>query len=61
MEESKWCTAGMKEAPFYHEGMTWEEYEAEQIYFQENNKAWHDGAYIPLWRQKMIQENDWAT
>ncbi len=51
MEESKWCSEGMKEAPFYHQGMTMEEYEKERDYFNLHIEEWKNGTYEPLWKQ----------
>ena len=49
--ECKWCSAGMKEAPFYYPGITLEEYEKERTYFQKHIEEWQSGTYEPLWQQ----------
>jgi len=54
MEESKWCSEGMKEAPFYHQGMTMEEYEKERDYFNLHIEEWKNGTYEPLWKQNNL-------
>lgn len=53
MEENKdWASAGLKEMPFWRNGMTPEEYDAEREYYLKNIKLFREGKYIPLWKQK---------
>lgn len=54
-KQSNWATYGMMEAPFWRNGMTPEEYEDEDEYFYKHIKDWHNGTYIPLWKQQEMQ------
>lgn len=49
-----WATVGMKEFPFYHKGMTLEEFEEEREYFY-RGLPWPKG-YEPLWKQRERQK-----
>lgn len=42
---------GMKEYPFYREGMTIEEWRAERKYMAEHMDDVKKGTYNPLWKQ----------
>ncbi len=46
-------TSGAKEAPFYREGMTPEEWMKENDYYIAHFQEWIDGTYQPLWKQDM--------
>ena len=52
MEDDKWITPTMKEAPFYYEGITPEEYDIENIYYQSHFDEYLNNKYKPLWKQK---------
>ena len=47
-----WATPSLKETPYWRDGMTPEEYEAEREYFGRNYHLWKDGTYEPLWKQR---------
>lgn len=53
MTQDNWASPTLKEAPFWREDMTPEEYEIERTYYYEH---FHDlvkkGLYTPLWKQK---------
>lgn len=50
MEE--WATPTLKEAPWWREGMTPEEYEVERDYYGAHfGDLVVEGKYIPLWKQ----------
>lgn len=51
MEDKNWATATLKEAPFWREGMTPEEYDEERKYFDEHYEDYTKGNYEPLWKQ----------
>ncbi len=54
MEENKgWATDTLKEAPYYHENITPEEYDIERQYYYENFDLVKNGTYTPLWKQNM--------
>lgn len=61
MEKDKFnlgpITQGMREAPFYCKGMTSEEWEEEHQYMIEHFDEWLAGTYLPLWKQK-LKNND---
>lgn len=42
----------MKEYHFYKPGMTLEEWYSERAYLGKHIDEWHNGTYIPLWKQK---------
>lgn len=48
----EWATPTLKEAPFWHEGMTPEEYDAENEYLERNFHMLIEGTYKPLWKLK---------
>ena len=53
MEENEyWATDTLKEAPFWREGMSPEEYDEEREYLSKNFYLLQEGKYIPLWKQK---------
>lgn len=52
MVENDWATYTLKEAPFWREGMSPEEYDIEREYYAKNTKLVLSGKYIPLWQQK---------
>ena len=45
-------TIGMKEAPYWRDGMTYAEFEEERTYFYEHLDEYRNGTYTPLWGQK---------
>lgn len=49
--EKDWAKPNLKEAPFWRDGMTVEEYEKERKYLAENWDKVQNGTYIPLWKQ----------
>lgn len=49
---SEWATGTLKEAPYWRNGMTPEEYEEERDYFNNHLKEFYDGTYVPMWKQK---------
>ena len=49
--DDDWCTPGMREAPFYYEGITPEQYELERTYLAEHFKDLQNGTYVPLYKQ----------
>lgn len=50
-EEYEWLTPTMKEAPFYYDGITPEEYDRENNYFQKHFGEYMKNKYVPLWKQ----------
>lgn len=46
----------LKEAPYYHDGMTFEEYDIEREYYLKNLDLVHEGKYVPLWKQKQNKQ-----
>lgn len=52
MNHEEWATASLKEAPYWRDGMSVEEYERERDYFNQNWDAFVRGEYRPLWMQK---------
>lgn len=50
-KDDDWCTPGMKEAPYYYDGMTPEQYEEERVYLAEHIDEYTSGAYKPLYKQ----------
>ena len=56
VENKNWAWQSLKEAPFWRDGMTPEEYERESDYYLRNfPTAAQKVNYKPLWKQK--QEN----
>lgn len=49
---SDWATPTLKEAVYWRDGMTPEEYDEEREYFGLNYKMFMDGTYKPLWAQR---------
>lgn len=47
----EWATGTLKEAPFWRNGMSTEEYEEEREYFNSHLKEFYEGNYVPLWKQ----------
>ncbi len=50
-----WATPTLKEAPFYFDGITPEQYETENEYLWKNMDKLKNGTYKPLWKQKNNQ------
>lgn len=50
-KNSDWSTATLREVPFWREGMTPEEYDAEREYLGRNWDLFLKGEYVPLWKQ----------
>ena len=50
--KNDWATPSLKEAPFWRDGMTPEEYDAEREYLGRNYHLLIQGTYKPLWKQK---------
>ena len=50
--EDERITSGMKEYHFYKPGMTLEEWYSEREHLGKHIDEWHNGTYIPLWKQK---------
>ena len=51
-ENNDWATETLKEAPFWRDGMTPEEYDEEKEYLGKNYILLQKGTYVPLWKQK---------
>ena len=49
---NNWATGSLKEAPYWREGMSPEEYEIERDYFNAHLEDFYKGIYVPLWKQK---------
>ncbi len=49
---SDWASPSLKEEPFWHDGMTVEEFENERDYYLKNWDKWKTTQYVPLWKQK---------
>ena len=54
----EWATGTLKEAPFWREGMTPEEYDTEREYFARHWQAYTKGEYVPLWKQRKGSEDE---
>ena len=50
--EESWASGTLKEAPFWREGMTPEEYDEENMYLDEHWSDLVNGTYEPLWKQR---------
>lgn len=50
--EKDWATYTLKEAPYWREGMSPEEYEIEREYLGRHWDAFMRGEYLPLWKQQ---------
>ena len=55
-EKNDWASPSLKEAPFWREGMSPEEYDIERDYFYKHQEELHRGKYLPLWKQKNINK-----
>lgn len=51
-ENNDWATETLKEAPFWRDGMTPEEYDEEREYLGKNYILLQKGTYVPFWKQK---------
>ena len=47
-----WARSTLKEAPFWRDGMSVEEYEEERDYLNNHCQELLKGTYKPLWQQK---------
>lgn len=47
-----WATPTLKEAPYWREGMSPEEYDEEREYYYSHFQEWLDCSYEPLWKQR---------
>lgn len=52
MNNNDWAPFQLKEAPFWKDGMTPEEYDEEREYLIEHWEEYTHGKYLPLWRQQ---------
>ncbi len=52
--EEDWARGTLKEAPFWRDGMTPEEYDEENIYLQRHWDEYMNNTYVPLWKQKEL-------
>lgn len=50
-----WATETLKEAPYWRNGMSPEEYEIERDYFNLHIEDWLKGEYEPLWKQNLFK------
>ena len=50
--EKDWANPMIKEAPFWYDGMSPEEYITELEYYDRCFQQVMDGTYVPLWKQK---------
>ena len=51
-----WATPALKEALFWRDGMTPEEYDEERTYLGRNYDLFLNGSYRPLWAQREGKE-----
>lgn len=51
--DNNWATPTLKEAPFWHDNMTVEEYEVEREYLANHWTDYQNGEYTPLWKQNI--------
>ena len=51
-QSNEWATPSLKEAPYWRDGMTPEEYEDERKYLIDNFHLVQSGEYLPLWKQR---------
>ena len=49
-----WATYTLKEAPFWREGISPEEYEIEREYLGRNYDLLMKNQYVPLWKQSKL-------
>ena len=55
MEDQRdWATPTLKEAPFWRNGMTPEEYNEENDYLYEHYDDFLAGSYLSLWAQREL-------
>ena len=54
VKNDEWASETLKEAPYWRDGMTPEEYDEERVYFGENYELFRQGKYLPLWKQHQI-------
>ena len=52
INNTEWATSTLKEAPYWREGMTPEEYELELEYYYKHMDAVQNGTYEPMWKRK---------
>lgn len=53
-EDNSWATPGMREAPFWREGMTIDEYFEENDYLYMNFEKLQHGEYKTLYEQRKL-------
>ena len=51
-QSNDWATPSLKEAPFWREGMSPQEYDTEREYLGRNFHLILEGKYQPLWKQQ---------
>lgn len=51
VNEKDWASPTLKEAPFWRDGMTPEEYDNEREYLDAHFDLLQKGFYMPLWKQ----------
>lgn len=51
-EKTDWVSPGVKEVPYWRDGMSPEEYEMEREYYYTHLEYVKKGDYKPLWKQK---------
>lgn len=49
-KDDDWCTPGMREAPYYFEGITPEQYEEERVYLANHIDDYVKGVYKPIYK-----------
>ena len=54
-ESKDWATETLKEAPFWRDGMTPEEYDEEREYLGKNYTLLQKRTYVPLWKQRRVE------
>lgn len=52
MTRDDWAPPTLKEAPFWRDGMSPEEYDIEREYLDSHYDLLQNGLYSPLWKQK---------
>ena len=60
-DETNWATPGMKEARYWRDGMTVEEFDIEEAYSlaECSMGSDHRDSYCPLWQQKIKNNPDY--
>ena len=53
-ENEDWATPSLKEAEFWRDGMTVEEYEEERDYLWSHYDLLLEAKYMPLWKQREL-------